>query len=116
MKHCIAMLLAAVPAIASCAPQTPVPAVSGADPGPGCENVGIATAEALVPSRTVTSVNVDRDRRDSREGMSQTTGYTAWVKVPDCPDGYVVVDMGTSCQVRTVYTNQGCSVPGVRSY
>jgi hypothetical protein len=112
----IAILLAPALALVSCGPQTELPAVSVANPGPACENVAVANAEALAPSGTVTSVNVTRDRHEGRDGGSTTRGNTAWVRVPDCPQGFLVVDMAPSCQVRTIFTNQGCSIPGVRSF
>jgi hypothetical protein len=79
-------------------------------------NVAVATAEALAPSGAVGAVSIDRRTHESRDGITRTTGFTAWTRVPDCARGFLVVDMGTSCHVRTIYTAQGCSIPGVAAF
>lgn len=44
------------------------------------------------------------------------TGYWYWIKVPECPIGYIQLNVGSTCRVREVYTRLGCHLSGLRYY
>jgi hypothetical protein len=43
-------------------------------------------------------------------------GVNVWVRPPQCKEGWLVMDMAASCAVRSTWTTEGCSVPGLESY
>ena len=43
-------------------------------------------------------------------------GINAWIRPPQCEEGWLVMDMAASCAVRNLWTTGGCSLPGVASY
>ena len=45
-----------------------------------------------------------------------TAGYIAWARVVGCPTGYVVVNLNRFCRPRSIYTRDGCAVPGLPAY
>ncbi|GHD61617.1 hypothetical protein GCM10017083_49200 [Thalassobaculum fulvum] len=73
-----------------------------------------ATVEAVLDR-----LGVDRSRIKSiylaPEGFSQdrpVQSYVGWVSFTDC-QGNLVIDLGATEAVRTIYTTGDCKVPGV---
>ncbi len=44
------------------------------------------------------------------------TGYWYWIKIPECPTGYVQLNVSPMCTVSDVYTRLGCGVEGLRYF
>ena len=42
------------------------------------------------------------------------TGYRAWLRVARCDNGYVVVNMWSSCAIKDIWALGGCDVPEIR--
>lgn len=43
-------------------------------------------------------------------------GVHVWVRPPQCQEGWLVMDMASSCAVRSTWTTEGCSLPNVDTY
>ncbi len=43
-------------------------------------------------------------------------GIHVWVRPPQCEEGWLVMDMASSCAVRSTWTTGGCSLPDVPTY
>ncbi len=43
-------------------------------------------------------------------------GVEYWLRVEQCENGSVVIDMNASCRVRHAYTRSGCTIEGLKSY
>lgn len=44
------------------------------------------------------------------------SGVHAWIRPPQCQEGWLVMDMAPSCAIRSTWTTGGCSLPGVASF
>lgn len=49
-------------------------------------------------------------------GEDRQVGVNAWIRPPQCKEGWLVLDLAASCAVRNSWTTEGCSVPGLKSY
>jgi hypothetical protein len=43
-------------------------------------------------------------------------GIHVWVRPPQCEEGWLIMDMAASCAVRSTWTTEGCSLPGLETY
>ena len=57
----------------------------------------------------VTELNI-YPRRDNND---RAQGAEAWVRVEQCPQGWVVMTVGRTGHVTYAYTRDGCSIPGL---
>ena len=48
-----------------------------------------------------------------RDNNDRTQGAEAWVRVEQCPQGWVVMTVGRTGHVTYAYTRDGCSIPGL---
>ncbi len=112
------MFAIAVPAFALSLISIPVPAQtvqqsSRLDPMPCVEEVQAHLKEL--------NINWD-DVKDEAEFFrvapeeDRQVGVNAWIRPPQCEEGWLVIDMAPSCAVRNAWTTDGCSLPDVPSY
>lgn len=74
------------------------------------DNVYAALAEAGIGPDQISEINIySQEGSDGRARSSQ-----AWVRVEQCPEGWVVASMSRTGTVTQVYTRDGCEIPGVR--
>lgn len=50
-----------------------------------------------------------------RDGNDRVQGSEAWVRVEQCPVGWVVITLGRTGQATYAYTRDGCEIPGLDS-
>ena len=48
-----------------------------------------------------------------RDGNDRVQRSEAWVRVEQCPQGWVVMTVGRTGVVTYAYTRDGCSIPGL---
>lgn len=117
-------LKAAVPAI-SLALVTGV-AVAQTDADSPGEGVGLATSTCneTVMNRLQNEYGIDWDGTEEKDAFpveagrqdTMQTGYNYWIKPEGCTDGFLVMDVASSCAIRNVYTTGNCQVAGVPNY
>jgi len=73
-------------------------------------NVYQALAEVGIGPDQVNEINIYSE--EGNDGRARSS--TAWVRVAQCPEGWVVATMSRSGTVTQVYTRDGCEIPGVR--
>jgi hypothetical protein len=111
-------LTVAIPAVALLLISTPAPAQTveqnpELDPLPCVEEVQTGLKEYNIEWEEVKDeakfyrIEPEEDRQ---------VGISAWVRPPQCEEGWLVMDMAASCAVRNAWTTGGCSVPGLDSY
>jgi hypothetical protein len=61
-------------------------------------------------------VEVEQYSPFSATGEEEIENINTWVRLEQCPDGWLVVSFDQFCNVETMYTRGGCSVAGVDSY
>ena len=65
-------------------------------------------AEIGIGPEQVVEINVYA-QNESSEGRSR--GSTAWIKVEQCPNGFVVMDVGRTGTVTSAWTHGDCDIP-----
>jgi len=98
----IALFLVALMAVALAAPQ-PSFATSRED------NVYQALAERGIARDQVSEMNIYSN--EGSDGRARSS--TAWIRVDQCPQGWVVASLSRSGNVTQVYTRDGCEIPGL---
>ena len=48
-----------------------------------------------------------------RDNNDRVQGAEAWVRVEQCPQGWVVMTLGRTGHATYAYTRDGCAIPGV---
>ncbi len=48
--------------------------------------------------------------------QDRQVGVNAWIRPPQCKEGWLVLDMAASCAVRNAWTTEGCSIPGLATW
>lgn len=98
----IGLFVVALMAVALAAPQ-PSFATSRED------NVYQALAERGIQRDQVSEINIYAN--EGSDGRARSS--TAWIRVDQCPQGWVVASLSRSGNVTQVYTRDGCEIPGL---
>ena len=74
------------------------------------DNVYQALAERGIGRDQVSELNIYSN--EGTDGRARSS--TAWIRVDQCPQGWVVASLSRSGNVTQVYTRDGCEIPGIR--
>jgi hypothetical protein len=112
------LLTVAIPAAALLLISTPAPAQTveqdpRLDPKPCVDQVQARLAEHNIQWEQVEDT-AEFFRTDPTQ--DRQTGIHAWIRPPQCEEGWLVMDMAPSCAVRSIWTTGGCTLPGVASF
>ena len=73
------------------------------------DNVYQALAERGIAREDVSEMNIYSN--EGTDGRARSS--TAWIRVDQCPQGWVVASLSRSGSVTQVYTRDGCEIPGL---
>lgn len=89
------------------------------------EGAGMATSTCneKVTNRLKNEYGIDWDGTEEKDAYAvkmgreqMQTGYNYWIRPEGCTDGYLVLDVASSCAIRNVYTTGSCQVAGVPNW
>ena len=111
-------LTVAIPAVALLVISSPAPAQTTEqnprlEPMPCVEEVQAGLAEHNIQWEQVED-SAEFFRNDPT--ADRQVGIHAWIRPPQCEEGWLVMDMAPSCAVRSTWTTGGCTLPGVANF
>ena len=101
----------------SAAAVAPAASAAGHGTTEGCRDMATAAVSRHgVAAGDIRDIFIDVLRSEG-EGTSVVTDVKAWLTVRQCAKGHLMVQMTPGCLiVEEVYTEGGCTVPGVAAY